>query len=110
MNFPTLSRRPISEKMNRIDNIITTETDSNHVIRRARSTRHRHQWELTYDLLNETDAAALATFFSQVDLVRPFYWIDRAGVTQEVVFQTTLGVISPFPGWFKFDPIILEEV
>ena len=110
MTYPTLTRRPKSEKVTYIDNYLSNTTESNHVIRRLRSTRKRKQWELTYDLLSNSDASQLIQLFDSTDCVAPFSWVDKQDITRTVVFDEPLSYSEPIPGWYRFDPIKLIEV
>jgi hypothetical protein len=110
MNFPNLSRRPVTEKVITVDNYIKNDTESNHVIRRLRSTRARKKWELTYDLLSSTDASELINLFDSVNCVTSFSWVDKTGITRYVVFEEPLSWIEKYPGQFAFDTFTLTEV
>lgn len=110
MVFPTLSRRPLAEKNMPIDNSIRHETELNHVVRRPRGTRRRRQFQLTYDLLNSTDANALITLYNTAGTYLAFTWRDKNGNLLDVMFDTPLNWTEQFPCWFKFEQFTLTEV
>lgn len=110
MTYPTLSRRPIRETRSNVDNTIRHETESNHVVRRVRSTRERYTWELEYDLLPASDASQLIALYDQVKCAGSFAWTDKRGKTTSAVFEEPLSYSEPFTNWFQFDTIKLTEV
>lgn len=110
MAFPTLSKRPMSEKKMPIDNAIRHETEDNHVVRRPRGTRVRHQYELTYDLMNQADSSSLIAHFESVRTYLEFTFQERNGTIRNVMYEAPLQYTETVDGWYRFESFTLTEV
>jgi hypothetical protein len=110
MAWPTLSIRPKEEKKIPLDNAIKHESEDNHIRRRPRSSRVRHQWEVTYEYMKSVDAEALIAHYESVYTYTSFIWYERDGTSREVVFEEPIKYSRVMPGLYQVDTIKLTEV
>lgn len=110
MDFPTLSRRPTSEKKMPIDNSIKHESEDNHIRRRPRNSRVRYKWEVSYDYLHGSDGTGFINFYKSVNTYLSFNWTDRDGITHEVLFDEPIQWTEQVDNLFKIETFTLVEV
>ena len=110
MAFPSLSRRPKSEKKIARDNAIKVDFEGGYQHRRPRYTRDVFNFELVYDLLQTADAEALANHYNEVGTGYSFNWTDREGNVRDVYYDEPLEIAMVYPGWFQVSSIKLREV
>jgi hypothetical protein len=110
MAWPTITRRPKSETVEPLDNVVKHQTESSIVIRRRKYTRDRAVFKVTYDLLPTTDANAIVALFAAVNMHTSFTWIDKNSTSKTVMFDKPISYVETMPGWFNFNTFEFIEM
>lgn len=110
--FPTLTAIPSHPLIEQQENsVIRSEFDAGYVQTRARYTRVRKTWQVSYHFVDNSDKAALDTFVSTVNGgADSFTWVNpQDSVSYTVRFQAppTFSYVS-YGGWdvsFKLEQV-----
>ena len=94
MSWPSLSRRPKSEKAMPVQNVVKHQTEDGIYIRRRKFTRDTYTYELVYDALDEVDAQKIITLFANNNMHTAFDWTDINSVTHSVLFNKEFDTFS----------------
>lgn len=109
MSWPVLSRRPKSETVMTVQNVIKHQTESGVILRRRKVTAEKKKFRVAYDLLSAADAGLVKDHFNLVNLHSSFDWTDKTGVTRSVFFEKEISYIEHVNGWFAFEPFEFTE-
>jgi ABC-type transport system involved in Fe-S cluster assembly fused permease/ATPase subunit len=105
-----ISRRPLSETWEYVENVVKHSNEDGSVTRRKRYSKDRIRFAVSFDLLNSTDAAVIKALFAQYGLHSHFSFTDKSSTARNVVFEKPLSFVESVSGWYKFDTIVLVEI
>jgi hypothetical protein len=105
----TLSRNPIDETFEYLEEKIENSTDGMYTSTRSFNTRHRKVITITYDLLPAADITKITNHYDTVGTGDTFAWVDRASNSYTVKYNKPPKWKFAVEGYYALEALIFVE-
>ena len=105
----TLSRSPLDETFEYIEEKIENAVDGMYSARRDFNTRFRKILTVSFDLLPTADITKITAHFESVGTGTTFTWVDKASNSYTVYYASAPKWKFIINGYYSIEPIVFRE-